>query len=63
MKTLEETTRPLRTTPQRAQIIRQVEEVCQELNIPIEVDLRCFTYAELVLVHVRLQLGQCLSRQ
>lgn len=62
MKITEQTSRPLRTTPKRAQIIRQVEEVCQELGIPIEVDLRCFTYAELVLVHVRLQLGKCLSR-
>ena len=54
----EEIRRPLRATRKRAQIIQQIEEVCKVLSIPIQVDLNCYTYAELVLAHVRLQLGK-----
>ena len=54
----EKTLRPLRSTRKRAQIIQQIEEVCKELSIPILVDLNCYTYAELVLANIRLQLGK-----
>lgn len=58
MTMTEETRRPLRSTRKRAEIIRQIEEVCKELNIPIQVDLNCYSYAELVLANIRLQLGK-----
>jgi len=54
----EEVRSPLRSTRKRAGIIQQIEEVCKELNIPIEVDLNCYNYAELVLANIRLQLGK-----
>lgn len=54
----EEGRRPLHSTRKRAEIIRQIEEVCKELDIPILVNLRCYTYAELALANVRLQLGK-----
>lgn len=58
MTMTEEARRPLRSTRKRAQVIRQIEEVCKELSIPIQVDLNCYTYAELVLAHVWIQLGK-----
>jgi len=54
----EEIRRPLHSTRKRARIIQQIEEVCKELSIPILVDLNCYTYAELVLANIRLQLGK-----
>lgn len=58
MTMTDEARRPLRSTRKRTGIIRQIEEVCKELGIPIVVDLNCYSYAELVLAHIRLQLGK-----
>jgi len=58
MSMTEEARRPLRSTQKREQVIQQIKDVCRELGIAIEVDLTCYTYAELVLAHVRLQLGK-----
>lgn len=57
-KMTEENTRPLRSSHKRETVIRDIEQICQELGIPIEVDLRCFPYGLLLWARIRLELAK-----
>jgi hypothetical protein len=48
--------RPLRQTQKRLKLIQNIIDICKEKEIPIEVDLNCYHYCELLWAFIKLQL-------
>jgi len=46
----------LRSTAKRLKLIHEVEKLCRELNIPVEIELATIHYGELVILRVFLEL-------